>query len=114
VQQIHVVRGHVNEPVKGVPLEGLEAASIVWRDLQQPGRRPLASARGAAEEARETTQAELEQLKNEALDLHNSCDFTMKNFDIRQASRDQEVEALRQAKSILSGAKFTEFLQRRA
>ena len=42
-----------------------------------------------------------------------SCDFTLKNFDIRQEARDQEVEALRQAKAILSGAKFL-FLQKRA
>ena len=43
-----------------------------------------------------------------------SCDFTLKNFDIRQEARDQEVEVLRQAKAILSGAKFSLFLQKRA
>ena len=36
-------------------------------------------------------------LPRENADLHKSCDFTMQNFDIRQAARDQEVEALRQA-----------------
>ena len=50
--------------------------------------------------------------KNEEADLHKSCDFTIKNFDIRQSARDQEVEALRQAKAILSGAKFTDLLQK--
>jgi len=35
----------------------------------------------------------------------------MKNFELRQTARDEEVEALRQAKAILSGAKFSEFLQ---
>jgi len=35
----------------------------------------------------------------------------IKNFDIRQKARDEEVEALRQAKAILSGAKFEAFLQ---
>jgi hypothetical protein len=34
-----------------------------------------------------------------------SFGFTLKNFDIRQEDCDQEVEALRQAKAILSGAK---------
>merc|ERR1719281_2424804 len=68
----------------------------------------------AAEEGSDAALNEQQMNKNEEADLHKSCDFTMKNFDIRQASRDQEVEALRQAKSILSGAKFTEFLQRRA
>jgi len=67
----------------------------------------------AAEEAKETAMNEQQQLMNENADLHKSCDFTLKNFDIRQAARDQEVEALRQAKAILSGAKFL-FLQKRA
>jgi len=65
----------------------------------------------AAEEAKETAMNEAQQLSNEAADLHKSCDFVLKNFDIRQEARDQEVEALRQAKAILSGAKFS-LLQR--
>jgi hypothetical protein len=60
----------------------------------------------AAEEELDATVLELEQLANYKADLHKSCDFTMKNFDLRQDARDQEVEALRQAKAILSGAKF--------
>merc|ERR1719460_1226299 len=67
----------------------------------------------AAEEGKETAMNEAQQLSNENADLHKSCDFVVKNFDIRQAARDQEVEALRQAKAILSGAKL-EFLQKRA
>merc|ERR1719248_281890 len=67
----------------------------------------------ATEEAKETALNEQQQNKNSEADLHKSCDFVLKNFDIRQAARDQEVEALRQAKAILSGAKFTEFLQKR-
>jgi chromosome segregation ATPase len=59
----------------------------------------------AAVEAKETAMSEAQQLANENADLHKSCDFTLKNFDIRQEARDQEVEALRQAKAILSGAK---------
>mmetsp|Transcript_91038 Transcript_91038/g.208618 ORF Transcript_91038/g.208618 Transcript_91038/m.208618 type:complete len:685 (+) Transcript_91038:88-2142(+) len=54
---------------------------------------------------------ELEELSNESSDLHKACDFTLKNFDIRQTARDEEVEALRQAKAMLSGAKFNAFLQ---
>merc|ERR1719272_166862 len=65
----------------------------------------------AAEEKQAEIQTELEQLSNENADLHKGCDFVVKNFDIRQEARDQEVEALRQAKAILSGAKFELFLQ---
>merc|ERR1740139_1890253 len=41
---------------------------------------------------------ELEQLSNYNAELHQSCDFVMKNFEIRQTARDEEVEALKQAK----------------
>ncbi|CAK0799597.1 unnamed protein product [Prorocentrum cordatum] len=55
---------------------------------------------------------ELEELSNYNAELHKSCDFVLKNFDLRQTARDEEVEALKQAKAILSGAKFSEFLQK--
>jgi len=64
-----------------------------------------------AKENHEGTMLELEQLSNYNAELHQSCDFVLKNFDLRQTARDEEVEALRQAKAILSGAKFEEFLQ---
>merc|ERR1711904_65173 len=62
-------------------------------------------------DAKEATMLELEQLSNYNAQLHQSCDFVMKNFELRQTARDEEVEALKQAKAILSGAKFEEFLQ---
>merc|ERR1719281_733743 len=64
-----------------------------------------------AEKTAENIALELEQLHNYNLELHKSCDFVMKNFEVRQSSRDEEVEALKQAKSILSGAKFESMLQ---
>merc|ERR1712139_303469 len=64
-----------------------------------------------AKEEKESVMVDLEQLSNYNAELHQSCDFIMKNFDLRQTARDEEVEALRQAKAILSGAKFDEFLQ---
>jgi len=64
-----------------------------------------------AKESKEAVLTDLEQLSNYNAELHGSCDFVMKNFEVRQTARDEEVEALRQAKSILSGAKFEEFLQ---
>merc|ERR1719491_1186580 len=64
-----------------------------------------------AKESQEDVMLELEQLSNYNAELHQSCDFVIKNFDLRQTARDEEVEALRQAKAILSGAKFDDFLQ---
>merc|ERR1740127_126608 len=57
-----------------------------------------------AEEAKadlKATMSALEQLASYAADVHQSCDFVLKNFEVRQ-----EVEALRQAKAVLSGADF--------
>merc|ERR1719387_3123957 len=59
-----------------------------------------------SKESKESVMVELEQLSNHEADLHTSCDFVLKNFDIRQTARDEEVEALKQAKAILSGANF--------
>merc|ERR1719293_606793 len=64
-----------------------------------------------AKENKEAVMLELEQLGNYKAELHGSCDFVMKNFEIRQTARDEEIEALKQAKAILSGAKFEAFLQ---
>merc|ERR1719321_2238925 len=47
---------------------------------------------------------ELEQLADTKGQLHINCDFLVKNFDSRQASFDEEVEALKEAEAIFSGA----------
>jgi len=57
-----------------------------------------------AKETLESTELELTQLANMNAELHKSCDFVLANFDVRQSARAQEVEALRQAKAILSGS----------
>jgi len=50
------------------------------------------------------TNRELAGLSKTDTDLHSDCDYLLKNFDVRQQARSQEVEALKQTKSILSGA----------
>jgi hypothetical protein len=47
---------------------------------------------------------DLENLAAYNADLHAQCDFVLKNFDARQTARSEEMEALSQAKAILSGA----------
>merc|ERR1719359_587751 len=72
-----------------------------------------AKAEGAkveAETERDSVLGELEQLANENADLHKSCDFTLKNFELRQTARDEEIEALKQAIAMFSGASFSAFL----
>jgi len=46
---------------------------------------------------------ELESLAAMVADLHQQCDWVVKNFSIRQKARLQEMEAIQAAKSILSG-----------
>merc|ERR1712217_125165 len=68
----------------------------------------IASARGDSAEANldlENTIGELDSLAQYEADLHEQCDFVLKNFDIRQKARLQEMEAVQAAKAILSGAK---------
>merc|ERR1719198_2433917 len=53
----------------------------------------------------ESTIGELQALAKYEADLHSDCDFVLKNFEIRQKARMDEMEAIRQAKAILAGAK---------
>merc|ERR1712129_91179 len=53
-----------------------------------------------AKEEKDGVLLELEQLSNYNAQLHQSCDFVQNNFELRQTARDEEVEALRQAKAI--------------
>ena len=62
---------------------------------------------------KKSLEVELEQLANQAADLHKSCDFVTKNFELRQTGFAEEIEAMEQAKAILSGSD-AKFLQLRA
>jgi predicted RNase H-like nuclease (RuvC/YqgF family) len=65
-----------------------------------------------AETERDAVMGELEQLSSANADLHKSCDYTLKNFELRQSTRDDEIEALKQSIAIFSGASFGAFMQR--
>jgi hypothetical protein len=55
----------------------------------------------------ENEQTAGRQLQTAAADLQTNCGFLLKNFDTRSDAFDNEIEALRQAKAVLSGAQFT-------
>eukprot|EP00403_Amphidinium_massartii_P013142 CAMPEP_0178410842 /NCGR_PEP_ID=MMETSP0689_2-20121128/21192_1 /TAXON_ID=160604 /ORGANISM="Amphidinium massartii, Strain CS-259" /LENGTH=688 /DNA_ID=CAMNT_0020032039 /DNA_START=56 /DNA_END=2122 /DNA_ORIENTATION=+ len=89
---------------------GIEAKSKeVVNKSEQKGQAEQDHSQAKQEE--EAVMLELEQLSNYNAQLHSSCDFIMKNFEIRQTARDEEIEALKQAKAILSGAKFQEAME---
>jgi hypothetical protein len=52
----------------------------------------------------ESTVGELQGLAEYEADLHSDCDFVMKNFELRQKARLDEMEAIQQAKAFLAGA----------
>lgn len=56
-----------------------------------------------AEASKQNVEAEIASLGQIKTDLHGECDFVMKNFEIRQKARLQEIEAIQGAKGILSG-----------
>merc|ERR1719421_304967 len=65
---------------------------------------------GATKE-KDIAVANLLALAEENTSLHLDCDYTIKNFDLRQTAREEETEALKQAVAILSGASFKALLQ---
>merc|ERR1719389_833292 len=59
-----------------------------------------------AEASYEGVTTDLANLASYKDSLHLSCDFVVKNFDLRQKARSDEMAALEDAKAILSGAEF--------
>merc|ERR1719387_26478 len=47
---------------------------------------------------------QIDILGEEKAMLHKECDFTLKNFEISQTGKDEEMEALKQAIAIFKGA----------
>jgi chromosome segregation ATPase len=63
-----------------------------------------------ASESRDATIQDLLLLGEHNVALHQDCDFLIKNFDVRQSARAEEIDSLANAKAIFSGANFG-FLQ---
>jgi len=58
-------------------------------------------------EIRSATATDLKQVATVIADLHAACDFIMQNFDLRKEARTSEIEGLKNAKAVLSGASFS-------
>merc|ERR1719321_111883 len=81
-----------------------EAAVLQMSDEKASDEKEL----NLKKESLEATMKELEELSKMNGQLHEECDYVLKNFEIRQTARQQEIEALQQAKQILSGAMLSE------
>jgi hypothetical protein len=60
-----------------------------------------------AEIDQKSAMTDAEQLNTYKGELHESCDFVLKNFAARQEARTAEIEGLAKAKAILSGSDFS-------
>merc|ERR1719407_210194 len=73
-----------------------ESASAEWSEKIENSKTEQAS----------TTEA-LAKLKEYIAGLHSSCDFLVENFESRKEARTNEIEGLKNAKSVLAGANFS-------
>jgi len=64
------------------------------------------SEKSETEGALTANKAELEKLNKLLSGTHQSCDFLIKYFDTRQKARSEEMDAIGEATSILSGANY--------
>jgi len=58
-------------------------------------------------EVRSATATDLKQVQTVIQELHAACDFIMQNADLRKEARTNEIEGLKNAKAVLSGASFS-------
>merc|ERR1719291_531944 len=64
------------------------------------------SQKAETEEAQSANNQELDTLRNLLQAHHLDCDYILKYFNIRQRARAEEMDAITDAKAILSGADF--------
>merc|ERR1719378_2019356 len=58
-------------------------------------------------DAKDGASAELMATKQYIADLHADCDWLIQNFDTRKEARANEIDALKKAKAVLSGADYS-------
>jgi len=84
-----------------------DSKSITEKDAQKAD---LEGDLQAAKTAKKNAQGELMALGEYIAKLHGSCDFLLENFDARKQARASEIDALKKAKAVLSGADYS-FMQ---
>ena len=84
-----------------------DSKSITEKDSQKA---ELEGDLQAAKGAKETATKELMALDEYMAQLHGSCDFLIENYDIRKEARASEIDAMKKAKAVLSGADYS-FMQ---
>merc|ERR1719265_962054 len=78
-----------------------DAKTITEKEGQKAG---LEGDLEAAKESKKNAQTELMGIQEYIAQLHGSCDFLLQNYDLRKEARANEIDALKKAKAVLSGA----------
>jgi hypothetical protein len=99
--------------------EAFMADSSASKDAAQRSIVNKSKARGGVLEAKVQAESEraatidnILKLGEHSVALHQDCDFLIQNYDVRQSSRAEEIESLKNALAIFNGANFGSFLQK--
>merc|ERR1719235_2523243 len=57
-----------------------------------------------ATEKEQADFSDVDAIHKTVANLHKDCDFILENYDVRKEARKEEVESLKSAKAVLSGA----------
>ena len=77
--------------------------SIAKKDDEKASKEAARVSAASSNKAKGIALADLQKYNSE---LHASCDYVLKNFQVRQEARANEMDGLKQAKAILNGADF--------
>jgi len=81
-----------------------DSETITEKDSQKAG---LETDLVTAKDAKKGKEAELLNTREYISQLHGSCDFLLQNYNLRKEARASEVDALKNAKAVLSGADYS-------
>jgi chromosome segregation ATPase len=87
-------------------------AMMSKRIVEKEGEKAAGEERLAkAKKTDKAQKTDLMDLGEYVASLHGQCDFLIQNFDKRKDARSNEIDAIKKAKAVLSGADFTALVQ---
>merc|ERR1719174_3516551 len=81
-----------------------DSKTITEKESQKAG---LEGDLDAAKKEKAATATDFMALGEYIASLHGSCDFLLENFEVRKEARAGEIDALKKAKAVLSGADYS-------
>merc|ERR1719298_191531 len=81
-----------------------DSKTITEKESQKAG---LEGDLDAAKKDKKATATDLMALGEYIASLHGSCDFLLENFEVRKEARAGEIDAIKKAKAVLSGADYS-------